>query len=478
MTDLVRGYGRGLVTAFFAATALWGLVLIVLPQLTMLDKSMRAPLRQLDSNIAETLATDAATCQQILERYRTPAAADDGVGAGGGLGVPSIGSTMPSPGTTQQNGGLGVPSIGSTQGASGAGRPYILQCDRSTTAVRLVRGDLDQAVTLRDYYDLPDLSVDPADDLETQIAAAEEIRALAERFAGELREAEASAFPYSTGNYELLFEPRAIPMEPASKAEDDAALSSQIYDLIGLRYTDEAGIVHKRLGAITLVRTIFFALCATALALIVCYPIAYNLALESNERKAVWLFVGLVIPYAIVELMRVYAWLSIIDNNGLFNQLLDWLGVIDLAAGEGIPFKRSPVTVFVVIVYTYILFMVFPLVNVMSTLDKSQVEAARDLGASAWRVHARVIIPHTKPGIAVGCITTFMLSAGAFSVPRIISRGLQGEWFSQTIYNKFFESGNANVGAAYAFAYTLICFIIVGLFMYLMRARLKDFVRA
>ena len=71
-----------------------------------------------------------------------------------------------------------------------------------------------------------------------------------------------------------------------------------------------------------------------------------------------------------------------------------------------------------------------------------------------------------------------MLSAGAFSVPRIISRGLQSEWFTQTIYNKFFESENSNVGAAYAIAYTIICFVIVGLFMWAMRARLKDFVRA
>ena len=93
------------------------------------------------------------------------------------------------------------------------------------------------------------------------------------------------------------------------------------------------------------------------------------------------------------------------------------------------------------------------------------------------RIHRRIVIPHAKPGIAVGCITTFMLAAGAFSVPRIISTGLQAEWFSQTIYNKFFESGNSNLGAAYSFAFTILCFVIVGLFMWVMRARLKDFVR-
>lgn len=92
-------------------------------------------------------------------------------------------------------------------------------------------------------------------------------------------------------------------------------------------------------------------------------------------------------------------------------------------------------------------------------------------------MHWRIIIPHTKPGIAVGCIATFMLCAGAFSVPRIISRRLQAEWFSPSIYNKFFESEATNVGASYSFAYTLVCFALVGLFMWIMRTRLKDFAR-
>jgi spermidine/putrescine transport system permease protein len=185
------------------------------------------------------------------------------------------------------------------------------------------------------------------------------------------------------------------------------------------------------------------------------------------------LFLGLVIPYAIVELMRVYAWTTIIDNQGLLNGLMQGLGLIS----EPVQFKRMPGTIFVVIVYTYVLFMVFPIYNVMSTLDRNQIEAARDLGAGPIRVHRRIIIPHAKPGIAVGCIATFMLAAGAFSVPRIISRGLQAEWFSQTIYNKFFESENSNVGAAYSFTYTLVCFVLVGLFMWAMRTRLKDFAR-
>jgi spermidine/putrescine transport system permease protein len=221
------------------------------------------------------------------------------------------------------------------------------------------------------------------------------------------------------------------------------------------------------------VRTLAFAVAVTALALLICYPIAFKIALATPANQVAWLMLGLIIPYAIVELMRVYAWTTIIDNRGLLNSFLLWLGLV----AEPIQFTRMPGTVFVVIAYTYVLFMVFPILNVMSTLDKNQLEAAKDLGASSWRVHRRIVIPHTKPGIAVGCIATFMLAAGAFSVPRIISRGLQAEWFSQTIYNKFFESENSNVGAAYSFAYTLVCFALVAVFMAIMRTRLKDFAR-
>ncbi|MCW3783310.1 ABC transporter permease [Defluviimonas salinarum] len=273
-------------------------------------------------------------------------------------------------------------------------------------------------------------------------------------------------------NFDVLVAATRIPLSAEAKAAESREIGKRIYGLLGLRY-EQSGEVYERLGLTNLARTLLFAVMTTALALAICYPIAYKVALATPAHRVVWLMLGLIIPYAIAELMRIYAWTTIIDNRGVLNSLLIWTGILT----EPIQFARMPGTVFVVIAYTYVLFMVFPMLNVMSTLDRNQIEAARDLGASPWRVHRRVVIPHAKPGIAVGCIATFMLAAGAFSVPRIISRGLQAEWFSQTIYNKFFESETSNVGAAYSFAYTLVCFLIVGLFMWIMQTRLKDFAR-
>jgi ABC-type spermidine/putrescine transport system permease subunit I len=300
-----------------------------------------------------------------------------------------------------------------------------------------------------------------------------DVQAIAAEAYARLLDIESSQPRYSLMNFEALTAARALPLSPATLEADNAKLYNQVYGWLGLRYVVD-GVPYERLGLTNLARTLFYAVMVTLISLLICYPIAFKVALATPPERLVWLMVGLIVPYAIVELMRIYAWTTIIDNNGLINSALMSLGAIDAPIG----FTRMPITVFVVIAYTYVLFMVFPILNVMSTLDKNQIEAARDLGASSLRVHRRVIIPHAKAGIAVGCIATFMLAAGAFSVPRIISRGLQSEWFAQTIYNKFFESENSNVGAAYSFAYTIVCFVIVALFMWLMRTRLKDFARA
>ncbi|GGG87014.1 hypothetical protein GCM10011415_41860 [Salipiger pallidus] len=468
MSGLFRGYGRGLTAVFFLAVIAWGAMLIVLPQLTMFERALTAPSRSLDSSVAQMVVRDARTCRSILEGYKE----DDAPAQSGGLAIPSIGgatpSPSPSPSPAPSTGGLAIPSIGGP--APEAARPYILQCDRATTHRALSRSG--EAVYLDEAYDLPELTVSETGPIEDQQAQADEIAELAQTLYGELREAEANASPWTLENFGALAEARYIPMSEGQAIVEQAQWSNKALSLIGLRFVED-GQVYERIALVTLARTLFQAVIATGLALLLCYPIAYKVALATPPQRAVWLFLGLVIPYAIVELMRIYAWTTIIDNQGLLNGLLEWVGIIDTP----IQFKRFPGTVFLVIVYTYVLFMVFPIYNVMNTLDKNQIEAARDLGASPWRVHWRIIIPHSKPGIAVGTIATFMLAAGAFSVPRIISRGLQAEWFSQTIYNKFFESPNANVGAAYSFAYTIVCFVLVALFMWIMRTRLKDFAR-
>ena len=215
-------------------------------------------------------------------------------------------------------------------------------------------------------------------------------------------------------------------------------------------------------------KTILASLAVTTIALIVCYPIAYALTKGEARRRASLIILALIIPYAIAELLRVFAWQMILNTNGPINAFLGHFGIGPL------PFLESGVGVFIAMVYAYILFMVFPLYNVLATLDTNQIEAARDLNAPVWQIHRRVVIPHARPGIAAGSIMTFMLSAGSYTVPYIMTRGTAAPWFTQVIYNRFFETTNWNIGAAYAVSLLAACLVFIFLIMRLLKVRLED----
>tara|TARA_R110000851_G_scaffold154042_6_gene296182 strand:+ start:260 stop:1288 length:1029 start_codon:yes stop_codon:yes gene_type:complete len=215
-------------------------------------------------------------------------------------------------------------------------------------------------------------------------------------------------------------------------------------------------------------KTILASLAVTAIAFVVCYPIAFAIAKLEPPRRAAMIMLALVVPYAINELLRVFAWQMILNYSGPLNAALGLVGI------GPIPFLESGTGVFVAMVYAYILFMVFPLYNVLETLDTNQIEAARDLGAGPLQIHRRVVLPHARPGIAVGCIMTFMLSAGSYAVPYIMTRGTANPWFTQLVYNRFFQATNWNVGAAYALSLLVVCTGFIFLMMRLLKVRLKD----
>lgn len=228
--------------------------------------------------------------------------------------------------------------------------------------------------------------------------------------------------------------------------------------------------LHLRIFGMTLV----YSFCVTLICFVVCYPIAYTVAQTANRERAAMLMLGLLIPYAINELLRIFAWTMILANEGMLNTTLDALGLIDMAQGEPIRWLASNGAVFCVMVYAYILFMVFPIYNTIETLDRNQIEASKDLGASLIRTHLRVVLPYAKPGIAVGSIMTFMLAAGSIAVPGLVGPGLHPDWFSQVIYRNFFEAGNWNIGSAYSLALLAACtgFILVNMLVF--RVGIRD----
>lgn len=216
-------------------------------------------------------------------------------------------------------------------------------------------------------------------------------------------------------------------------------------------------------------KTLWSSVLVTALTLLVSYPIAFYLAKVATPQKAALCLLLLIIPFWINEILRTFSWYIILAYKGPLNALLLGLGFID----RPIRFLSGDGGVLIGMVYAYILFMIFPIYNAIESLDTNQIKAARNLGAGWIRTHWRVVIPHAKPGIATGCIMTFMLAAGSYAVPALL--GSPGSrWFTQIIYNWFFEGGDWNQGAAYAFLLLIMCIGFIAIVMRVFKVGLGD----
>jgi spermidine/putrescine transport system permease protein len=215
-------------------------------------------------------------------------------------------------------------------------------------------------------------------------------------------------------------------------------------------------------------RTIWASALTTALCLAICYPVAFYVAKLAKPERAALLLLLLVIPFWINEILRTFAWYIILALSGPLNTLLVGLGLLAQ------PMRYYGLTgVLFGMTYAFLLFMLFPLINAIETLDRNQIEAARDLGAGPLRIHARIVIPHAKPGIAVGCIMVFVLAASSYIVPYVL--GAPGSrFFTETIYQYFFEAQNWPRGAAYAFVLLGVCILFIFAMMRAFKVGLTD----
>lgn len=218
-------------------------------------------------------------------------------------------------------------------------------------------------------------------------------------------------------------------------------------------------------------KTIWSSILVTVLVLMICYPVSFYLAKIARGSKVYLLMVGILIPYWINELLRIFAWQLILSDSGILNQFLMFLHMIN----DPINFRAGNSAVILGMVYAYILFMVFPLYNAMESLDTNQIDGARDLGASWARIHWKIIIPHSKPGMAVGCIMTFMLAAGSVAVPQLLGSP-SSFWFTQIIYSNY-ETANWNLGTAYSAVLALLCLVFMFTMLRIFKVGLKDLIK-
>jgi len=218
--------------------------------------------------------------------------------------------------------------------------------------------------------------------------------------------------------------------------------------------------------------TILVSLAVTIINLVLCYPLAYYMAQVAPPARLRLLMLGLILPYWVNEILRAFALRILLASEGMFNSVLKATGLIHTS----IDFLGADVGLYVGLSYAYLLIMIFPLYNAIESLDRNQVEAARDLGAPWWMIHRDVVIPHAKPGIAAGCTLVFMLSAGALAAPQFLG-GPSTLWFTSIVYDFFFQSFNWARGSAYALILLLACILFVMAVLRLFKVTLGQAIR-
>ncbi len=218
--------------------------------------------------------------------------------------------------------------------------------------------------------------------------------------------------------------------------------------------------------------SIAYSVFVTVLNFAICYPLAFYMAQAGTIQKVRLLMLGLIVPYWVNEILRAFSMRLLLASKGLINQALMGLGIVDTP----VDFLGTDAGLFIGLSYAYLLVMVFPLYNAIESLDKNQIEAARDLGAPWWRIHTEVVMPYAKPGIASGCTMVFMLSAGALAAPQILG-GPNSLWFTPIVYDRFYQAFNWPQGSAYALILLLTCIAFVLAVMRVFKVSLGEITR-
>ena len=217
------------------------------------------------------------------------------------------------------------------------------------------------------------------------------------------------------------------------------------------------------------VRTAVVSIVATALTLLLAFPIAWTIAKLTRGRLSALLFAVCLIPFWVSETVRTLGWMILLRETGVLPGLLVTLGLTEAP----VEMLYHDATILVGLVYTSLLFMVVPLYGSLESLDDSLIEAAYDLGGNGWTVLRTVVIPHALPGITAGCIVVFMLTLGNYLTASLLG-GNNSLWFTEQIYTQFITRFNWEQGAAFGFLLLALSSAMVWLGLRLSGQRFAD----
>ena len=192
---------------------------------------------------------------------------------------------------------------------------------------------------------------------------------------------------------------------------------------------------------------------STLLCLLIGYPMAYAIA-RAPEKLRPALLMLVVMPFWTSFLIRIYAWIGILKNNGLLNNFLMWLGVID----EPLPMLHTLFSVYVGMVYSYLPFMVLPLFATLVRLDKDLLEAAFDLGCRPFTAFLKVTLPLSFPGVLAGSLLVFIPAVGEFVIADLLG-GPSTLMIGKMLWTEFFSNRDWPIASTLAIA--MLAFLVV-----------------
>jgi putrescine transport system permease protein len=222
-----------------------------------------------------------------------------------------------------------------------------------------------------------------------------------------------------------------------------------------------ATLFSDSLYAWSYLKSLQVAAISTAILLLIAYPVAYALA-RAPRRWQGLLVLLVVLPFWTSFLIRVYAWVNILQHDGLLNKALVALRLVDAP----VTWLATDTAVYIGIVYSYFPFMVLPLFAALEKLDNTLLEAAADLGSPPWRTFFQVTVPLSLPGIAAGSLLCFIPIVGEFVIPDLLGSSSTA-MIGQTLWTEFF--GNRDWPVASALAVVLLCILVPPILIYRQR---------
>ena len=219
---------------------------------------------------------------------------------------------------------------------------------------------------------------------------------------------------------------------------------------LGLSFKSFALLFSDDLYLAAWLSSLRIAATSTLVALLLGYPMAYAIARAAPNRRPLLLMM-VVLPFWTSFLIRIYAWMGLLADNGLIEQFLRWSG---LASNPG-TILGTEWAVHLGIVYAYLPFMVLPLYATLEKLDDSLLEAAADLGAKPFAAFLTITLPLSLPGIVAGCLLVFIPAVGEFVIPDLLG-GTETLMIGKVLWDEFFTNGDWSLASAVA-----VCLLVL-----------------